>query len=134
MKRVSSIGSGMKRVASGRSMNSLQNMGNEVDSSIKRISSIGGGMKIAASSVSMNSLHSSSELDSSMKKVGSMGSMERVASGNSINDTRRVLSSGNAISSLDVDSPTKIDIPDSDHPSKSNYRSEYARFRTGAYQ
>jgi len=117
IKRVSSIGNGMKRVASGMSVNSLHIMGgNEVDSSIKRISSIGGGMKRAASGMSTNSLHSSSELDSSMKKVGSMGSMKRVASGNSINDIRRVLSAGNALSSLDVDPPTKIDILDSDHP------------------
>jgi len=116
MKRVSSIGNGLKRVASGMSVNSLHIMGNAVDSSIKRISSIGGGMKRAASGMSTNSLHSSSELDSSMKKVGSMGSMKRVASGNSINDIRRVLSAGNALSSLDVDPPTKIDILDSDHP------------------
>mmetsp|Transcript_16880 Transcript_16880/g.31975 ORF Transcript_16880/g.31975 Transcript_16880/m.31975 type:complete len:927 (-) Transcript_16880:73-2853(-) len=81
---------------------------NTVDSSLKRVTSIGGGMKRVASGMSMCSINSSScEVDSSLKKVASLGSMKRVASGNSISNIRRAMSSGNSLNALGHSEPPK---------------------------
>lgn len=119
MRRVASISGGMKRVASGMSMASnnstaandldsslkkTASMSSIIDSSMRRVSSVGGGMKRVASGVSMTSIYSTAatanDVDSSLKKVASMSSMKRVASGNSINNIRRKMSSDTDLSAL----------------------------------
>ena len=106
MTRVTSIGGGMKRVASGVSMTSIHST-SEVDSSLRRVPSIGGGMKRVASGMSMTSINSTLEVDSSLKRITSVNSMKRCASGSSINNIRRGMSSGNNLSSLGNTEPPK---------------------------
>ena len=89
----------------GANNNSNHNNGNGVDSSMRRVASISGGMKRVASGMSMASINSATaaannDVDSSLKKVASMNSMKRVASGSSINNIRRKMSSVTDLSAL----------------------------------
>jgi hypothetical protein len=116
IKRVSSLG-GMKRVASGMSINS-SNSNNDlasIDSSMKRVTSIGS-MKRVASSQSITNMRrgvgsgaSLNEMDSSMKRVSSIGSMKRVASGHSISTMRKVQGSGVNLNELDGEASKKTE-------------------------
>ena len=116
MKRVSSSG-GMKRVASGMSINS--NNSNidltSIDSSMKRVISIGS-MKRVASGQSISNMRmgvgsgvSLNDMDTSMKRVSSIGSMKRVASGHSLSAMRKVQGSGTSLIELDNATSNKTD-------------------------
>lgn len=104
MTRVTSIGGGMKRVASGVSITSISST-SEVDSSLRRVTSIGGGMKRCASGMSISS--TSEQVDSSLRRITSNNSMKRCASSSSMNNIRRGMSSGNNLSSLGNTEPPK---------------------------
>jgi hypothetical protein len=77
LKRVTSIGGGMKRVASGMSMCSINSSSCEVDSSLKKVTSLG-----------------------SMKRVASGNSISNI-------NIRRAMSSGNSLSALGISDPPK---------------------------
>jgi len=105
MKRVSSFG-GMKRSASGMSINSINSASNLANGgTMKRVGSVSG-MKKSASGMSINSFNSMSnlanqggnEIDTCMKKVSSVSSMKRVASGTSMT---RAISSQISLNAMD---------------------------------
>ena len=100
--------------SAGTSLASLaenQELGDDVDSSMKRVASLGSMKRIASgnSLSSMQRVHStaslgSDEVDSSMKRVTSLGSMKRIASGNSLSGMQKARSTA-SLSSAEIEPP-----------------------------